>query len=83
MTQKKTKTKDKRQKDKRQTMISKSLNIKLKIEQHEPYWKQGVNSGSPWTLLKAGSELRLSMNPTENREWTKVLYEPNWKQGVN
>jgi hypothetical protein len=31
----------------RQTMIYKALHRKLKIEQHEPHNKAGVNSGAP------------------------------------
>jgi hypothetical protein len=30
-----------------QTTIYKILHIKLKIEQHEPHWKPGVNPGAP------------------------------------
>jgi len=32
---------------KRQTVIYKTLHIQLKIEQHEPYTDQGVNSCAP------------------------------------
>jgi hypothetical protein len=34
-----------KEKTKRQTMIYKTLHIKLKIEWHEPHWKPGVNLG--------------------------------------
>ena len=35
------------QKEKGQTMIYKTLHRKLRIEQHEPQYKAGVNSGVP------------------------------------
>jgi len=34
-------------KKKRQTTIYKTLHRKLKIEQHEPHQKPGMNSGAP------------------------------------
>jgi hypothetical protein len=37
----------KRKRKKGRTMIYKTLHRKLKIEQHEPYKKPGVNSGAP------------------------------------
>jgi len=37
----------KRKRAKGQTMIYKTLHIQLKIEQHEPDLKPGVNSGAP------------------------------------
>jgi hypothetical protein len=36
----------KRKKAKRQIMVYKTLNRKLKIEHYEPYKKPGVNSGA-------------------------------------
>jgi hypothetical protein len=36
-----------RKKDNRTKMIYKKLHRKLKIEQHEPHSKPGVNSGAP------------------------------------
>jgi hypothetical protein len=49
---------------------------KLKIKQHEPYWKPGVFSTR--TLLKTGCIF--NMNPTENRVYFQ--HEPYWKPGV-
>ena len=37
----------KRKGTKGQTTIYKTLHRKLKIEQHEPHWKPGMNSGAP------------------------------------
>jgi len=36
-----------RKNTKRRTTIYKTLHRKLNIEQHEPHWKPGVNSGAP------------------------------------
>ena len=38
---------DKRKGTKGQTYIYKTLHNKLKIEEYEPHWKRGVNSGAP------------------------------------
>jgi len=38
---------DQKKKDKRPKKIYKTFHRKLKIEQHEPHYKPGMNSGSP------------------------------------
>ena len=68
-------------KTKGQTMIYKKLWRKLSIEQHEPHYKPGLNSGAVEELavsaLHVTSMVLLlnNTNPTTNRGWTQVLWK--------
>ena len=57
------KKKKKEKKRKRQT-IHKTIHGKLKIEQHEPYYKPGVNSDELWI-----QQMRISTNKEKHMQF--------------